>query len=61
MKNKQDELHFREVGKGFIVSQVEGIVGRMLTQKYVDQHKKTYVKIRGEYIPLTEQHSYLAV
>ncbi|MBU1565508.1 MAG: hypothetical protein KJ630_07755 [Proteobacteria bacterium] len=60
MKDKYDQPYFREVGKGFIVSQIEGIVGRILTQTYMDQHKKTYVKIRGEYIPLTKEHNFLA-
>jgi hypothetical protein len=38
---------------------MEGIIGRVLTQTYVDHKKKTYVKINGEFTPLTEQHSYL--
>jgi hypothetical protein len=60
MEDKNADPRFREVGKGFIVCQSEGLVGRMLTRTYVDQNKKPYVKIRGEYIPLTEQHNYLA-
>jgi hypothetical protein len=59
MKEQSDDLYFREVGRGFIVCKTEEIFGRMLTKTYVDQNKKTYVKIRGEYIPLTEQHNYL--
>jgi len=61
MKEKLDDFCFREVGKGFIVCRTEEIFGRILTKKYVDQNKKTYVKIGGEYIPLTEQHNYLPV
>jgi hypothetical protein len=60
MSDKRDSLQLRPVGKGFILNQMEGIVGRILTQTYVDQKKKTYVKINGEFIPLTEQHSFLA-
>jgi hypothetical protein len=60
MNDKSDNLQLRPVGKGFILSQMEGIVGRILTQTYVDQKKQTYVKINGEFIPLTEQHSFLA-
>ncbi len=59
MNEKPDSLQFRPAGKGFIVSQTEGIVGRILTQTYVDQKKRTYVKIKGEFIPLTEQHHFL--
>ena len=60
MKSAHDQHEFRQVGKGFIVNQMEGIVGRILTQVYVDQKKKPYVKVNGEIIPLTPQHSYLA-
>jgi len=60
MNDKRDSLQFRPVGKGFILSQMEGIVGRILTQTYEDQRKQTYVKINGEFIPLTEQHGFLA-
>jgi spore germination protein GerM len=60
MKDNHDTLQFRQVGKGFIVNQIEGMVGRTLTQTFVDQNKQTYVKVNGEIIPLTEKHSYLA-
>jgi len=59
MEEKPDDLYFREVGRGFIVCKTEEIFGRRLTKTYVDQNKKTYVKIGGEYIPLTDQHNYL--
>jgi len=61
MRDKQGKLQFRQAGKGFIINQMEGMVGRILTQTFVDQNKQTYVKVNGEIIPLTEQHSYLAV
>jgi len=61
MRDRNDNLRLREVGKGFILSQMEGIVGRILTQVFMDQHKQTYVKVDGEIIPLTEQHNYLAI
>ena len=61
MKDKNANLRFRQVGKGFIINQMEGMVGRVLTQTFVDQNKQTYVKVNGEIIPLTEQHSYLEV
>jgi hypothetical protein len=61
MKAKNEELRFREVGKGFILRQLDGIVGRTLTQTYMDQHKKIYVKINDNYTPLTEQHNFLVV
>jgi hypothetical protein len=59
MKEKSDDLRFREVGKGFIVYKNEDFFGRVLTKTYVDQNRKTYVKFAGEYIPLTEKHNYL--
>ena len=61
MKNNHDQLQFRPIGKGFISNQMEGLVGRTLTQTFVDQNENTYVKVNGEIIPLTEKHSYLAV
>ena len=61
MKDNQDKLQFRQVGKGFILNQTEGLVGRTLTQTFVDQNEHTYVKVNGEIIPLTEKHSYLSV
>ena len=61
MKDQLDKDGFRQVGKGFIVNQMEGMIGRTLTQTYVDKNKQTYVKVNGEFVPLTEQHCYLAV
>ncbi len=61
MKSKNDKLQLRQIGKGFIINQMEGIVGRILTKTFVDQYKQTYVKINGELTPLTEEHGYLAV
>ena len=61
MKDNHDQLRFRLVGKGFILNQMEGLVGRTLTKTFVDQNEDTYVKVNGEIIPLTEKHNYLAV
>ncbi len=61
MKGKDEALQFREVGKGFIVRQIGEIVGRTLTQTYMDQYKKIYVKVDGNYTPLTEEHNFLGV
>lgn len=60
MENKRDNRQFRQVGSGFIINQMEGMAGRILTQTFVDQKKRPYVKVNGEIVPLTEQHSYLA-
>ena len=62
MKQAQEKLHLRQVGKGFIVCK-EGslLVGRRLTKAYRDQYDRTYIKVDGEIQPLTEQHNYLAV
>ena len=61
MQDNRDKLQFRQVGKGFILNEIDGLVGRTLTHTFVDQNKQTYFKVNGEIIPLTEQHSYLAV
>jgi len=58
MENQVNERELRQIGKGFINNQTEGIVGRTLTQAYVDQNKITYIKIGGQFIPLSEKHSY---
>ncbi len=60
MRTEQDNLQLRETGRGFIVTNVEGLVGRMLTKTFIDQHKKTYVKISGELTLLTSGHHFLA-
>lgn len=61
MKEKQNELKLRQVGKGLISNQMQGMAGRILTQTFVDQNKQTYVKINREIIPLAEEHCYLAI
>jgi len=61
MSDKYDKRQLREVGKGFIINQMDGMVGRILTSTFVDRKNQTYVKVNGEIVPLTEQHSYLAV
>ena len=61
MRTQVDTLQFRQIGKGFINNQTEGIIGRTLTKVFVDQYKTTYVKVGGELTPLTKQHSYQAI
>ncbi|MCP4338810.1 MAG: hypothetical protein GY799_07955 [Desulfobulbaceae bacterium] len=60
MEDKHDNRQFRQVGRGFIINQMEGMAGRVLTQTFVDQKKRPYVKVNGKIVPLTEQHDYLA-
>ncbi|MCP3892080.1 MAG: hypothetical protein GY702_24900 [Desulfobulbaceae bacterium] len=60
MKNKNDKLQFRQIGKGFVLAQIEKMVGRVLTQTFADQHERTYVKINGELTLLTAEHCFLA-
>lgn len=59
MKTEINKLQLREAGKGFIISNSEGLIGRILTQTFVDQKKRTYVKVNGEITPLTLQHNFL--
>lgn len=61
MNDQQRNLQFSEIGKGFILNQCEGLVGRVITKKFIDQYKKLYVKINGEYVLLTEEHCYLSI
>ena len=62
MKQAQEKLHLRQIGKGFIVcGQGSILAGRRLTKTYKDQYDRKYVKIDGEVEPLTEQHNYLAI
>lgn len=60
MRTGQDTLQFRQVGKGFIVSEDGELIGRKLTKTFMDQHERTYVQVNGEIIPLTEKHSFLS-
>ena len=59
MKDQSDNLRFRLVGKGSILNQMEGIIGRTLTQTFMDQNQQTYVQVNGEIIPLTDKHGYI--
>ncbi len=62
MKQAQEELQLRQIGKGFILlDQASIFPGRRLINTYKDQYDRKYVKIDGEIQPLTEQHNYLAV
>lgn len=61
MKQAQEKLQLRQVGKGFIVlGQGSIFAGRRLIKTYKDQYDRKYVKVDGEIQPLTEEHSYLA-
>ena len=53
-------IQMQEAGKGFIVINSDGFVGRMLTKTFVDQQKNTYIKIDGQFTPLTDEYSFLA-
>lgn len=61
MKETQDSLQLQQKGRGFIINHEGGFTGRTLTKSYVDQYDRTYIKINGEIIPLTEQHGFLAI
>ncbi len=56
----KDKLQLRQIGKGYIVFSDDGLVGRRLTETFMDQRKKTYVKINGEFALLTPEHDFLA-
>lgn len=58
---KEKELQYRPIGKGFIVRvPIPGRpIGRSLTMAYVDQYNRKYIQIDGYYEPLQETHSFL--
>jgi hypothetical protein len=61
MRIDKNRLQLRQTGKGFIFLNTDGIAGRRLTETFVDQSKKTYVKINGEITPLTAEHNFLSI
>ena len=60
---KENNLQFREIGKGFIMNPGTNDmpIGRRLVTAFVDQHNRSYILMNGTYEPITEQHRYLAV
>jgi hypothetical protein len=63
MKNDNQKLSYRQIGRGFIVNEsIIGIpVGRRLTKTYVDQFNRKYVQINDRYELLTAQHKFLSM
>ena len=62
-KISEKDLKFREIGKGFILSDPANDMpkGRRLITAYADQFDRSYIQVNGSFEPITEQHSYLAV
>jgi hypothetical protein len=63
MKENQQSLAYRQIGRGFIMNEpIPGMpIGRRLAKTYVDQFNRKYVQINGRYELLTTQHNYLSV
>ncbi len=59
MAIEKDKLQLRPIGKGYIVVTDHGLAGRRLTETFIDQRKRTYVKINGEFALLTPEHDFL--
>jgi len=59
---KNEPLHFRHVGKGFIVAKTEEgfSLGRKLAKTFTDQYNRQYVQVNGEMELVTANHCYLA-
>lgn len=55
------KLQLRQSGKGFILINADGLMGRRLTETYTDQRRRTYVKVNGELTLLTAEHNFLSV
>lgn len=62
-KSNENNLRFREIGKGFIMTPAthDMLRGRRLITAYADQYNRSYILVNGKYELITEQHSYLAV
>jgi hypothetical protein len=62
-KISEKDLTFREIGKGFILSDPANDMpkGRRLITAYADQFDRSYIQVNGRFERITEQHSYLAV
>ncbi len=62
MKENNQKLSFRQIGRGFIVNDpIPGMpMGRRLTKAYVDQFNRKYVVVNGQYEILTAEHNYLS-
>ena len=60
---EEKDLKFREIGKGFILSNPAPDMpkGRRLITAYADQFNRSYIQVNGRYELITEQHSYLAI
>lgn len=61
MKVRPERRNLRPSGKGFITHYSEGLIGRKLTETFMDQDRKLFVIIDGELTPLTDQHRFMAV
>jgi len=61
MRIDTSKLQLRQSGKGFIVINIDGLAGRRLTETFVDQRRRTYVKINGELALLTDEHNFLSI
>ena len=57
----KNKLQLRQLGKGYIVVSDAELAGRRLTETFIDQRRRTYVKVNGELIPLTPEHNFLPV
>ena len=59
----ENNLQFRETGKGFIMNSPTGDmpIGRRLVTAYNDQYNRSYILMNGTYEPITEEHRFLAV
>lgn len=59
----KEELRFRQIGRGFVVSTFAPGFPKMrrLASVYSDQFNNKHVKIDGKYEPLTMGHKYLPI
>ena len=62
MKEKIQNLSYRQIGRGFIVNDKSPgmLAGRRLAKVYVDQFNRKYVLIDNQYELLTPNHNYLS-
>ena len=61
MITDNNKLQLRQIGKGFIFVDIDGLPGRRLTNTFIDQKRRTYVKVNGELTLLTAEHNFLSI
>ncbi len=60
-KESLNKLHFRQIGRGFIVCREDPLMGHRLTNGYLDQQDRMYVLVNNTFEPLGDCRRFLVV